>query len=168
MSTTNWSYDASLISTSTAVANTMIVRRMIGDVLIGDQQLQDVEINYAISQWSNLYLASAECCRWIAAQYSRKVDLVQGDLKTNYSNQQKSYAMRAAELETIGKTRGAGSMPFAGGIDVDQKQASEEDPNRVTPQFNIGMADNLLPIGVGSGNETPGNPDGGGTGGDQP
>ena len=52
-------------------------------------------------------------------------------------------------------------MPYVGGVSVTDKAAQVTDPDRVTPQFNIGMQDNLLPVGVGSGNETPGNPSGG-------
>lgn len=161
MTSTGWTYQSTLLSTSTAVINTMVVRRMIGDVLTGDQQLQDGEINYAIAQYSNLYLASAECARWIAAQFSRQVDLVQGELKTNYSQRAKSYKIMADDLQQRGMSRGAGSMPYAGGISVSDKQAQVEDTDRVTPQFNIGMDDNLLPEGAGSANLTPGNPAGG-------
>ena len=160
-STAIWSYDPSALSSSTGVTNTFIVRRFIGDVLTNDQQLQDTEINYAISQYSNLYLAAAECARWISAQYSRKVDTVQGEIRTLYSTQQRAYAARAADLEQRGMSRGAGAMPYAGGISVSDKGAQIADQDRVTPQFNIGMNDSLLPVGVGSGNETPGNPAGG-------
>lgn len=161
MSSTAWTYNSALFSTSTASSNTMIVRRLIGDVLTGDQQLQDGEINYAVAQFANLWLAGAECCRWISAQYSRKVDLVQGELKTNYSNQAVAYSARSRELTEQGMNRGAGAMPFAGGISVTDKGDAVQDPDRVTPQFGIGMNDNLIPTGVGVGNETPGNPSGG-------
>lgn len=161
MTSTAWTYNSALFSTSTASSNTMIVRRLIGDVLVGDQQLQDGEINYAVAQFANLWLAGAECCRWISAQYSRKVDLVQGELKTNYSMQATAYGLRARELTEQGMGRGAGAMPYAGGISASDKGAVVSDPDRVTPQFNIGMQDNLIPTGVGSANETPGNPSGG-------
>lgn len=160
MSTT-WTYQSTLLSTAANTSNTAIVRRMVGDVLINDQQLQDAEVNYAISVYSNLYLAAAECARWISAQYSRKVDTVTGEVRTLYSTQQRAYAQRAIELEQRGMSRGAGALPYAGGISIADKAAQLDDTDRVTPQFNIGMDDNLLPVGVGSGNETPGNPAGG-------
>jgi hypothetical protein len=139
----------------------MVVRRMIGDVLTNDQQLQDTEINYAVSQYANLYLAAAECARWISAQYSRKVDTVQGEIRTLYSAQQRAYAQRAVDLEQRGMSRGAGAMPYAGAMTVADKGAQIADTSRVAPQFNVGMQDDLIPVGVGSGNETPGNPAGG-------
>jgi hypothetical protein len=137
----------------------MQVRRLIGDVLPGDQQMQDEEINWILTQWSNIYLAAAECCRDIAAQFSRKVDTVQGELRTLYSAQQRAYAQRGAELQQLGMARG-GVVPYAGGISIADKTNQVLDPDRVPPQYNIGMDDDLLPVGpVGNQTPTPGNPD---------
>lgn len=134
-----WTYDATQLATSTLYQ----VRRLVGDVLVGDQQLTDPEVLQAINLWpGSIYLAAAECCRNIAAQYSRRPDLVQGELKTNYSQLAKAYMDRAAEMESRGNMI-AGAMPYAGGIDVDDKNAVAADPNRVPPAFNIGMDDNL-------------------------
>jgi hypothetical protein len=155
-----WSYDVATLATSSKDQ----VRRMIGDVQTGQQQLQDEEVNLSISQFSNIYLAAAQCCRWIAAQYSRDVDTVQGELRTLYSVRQRAYAARAGELQTLGMSRGAGAMPYAGGISGTDKQAQVDDPDRVWPQFNIGMDENLIPLGAGAGNQTPGNPAGGNSG----
>ena len=142
-SSTGWSYDPTLFSTSTATGPTMICRRLIGDVLASDQQLQDGEINFAIGQYSNIYLAAAECSRWISSQYSRKVDLVTGTLKTNYSEAAKAYTLRAKELEARGMARG-GAMPYCGGISLADKRAQEADTDRVPPQFKLGLEDNVL------------------------
>ena len=119
------------------------VRFLVGDVLSTKPQLQDGEINFAISQYSNIYLAAAECSRWIAGQYSRKVDLVTGTLKTNYSEAAKAYTLRATELEARGMARG-GAMPYCGGISLADKRAQEADTDRVPPQFKLGLEDNVL------------------------
>lgn len=148
-----WTYNPSKVGT----VDLYTVRRIIGDVLVGDQQLVDAEIKWALSQYTNVYLAAAECCRNIAAQYARKVDTVQGDLRTMYSAQSAKYSKMATDLEQRGMARG-GVGGYAGGISVQDKIAQEDDSDRVTPQFNIGMDDNLIPLGTGSGNETPGNP----------
>ena len=150
-----WTYNPALLGSNTLYQ----VRRLIGDVLQNDQQLLDPEISFAISLYSNIYLAGAECCRQIAAQFARKVDIVQGEMQTNYSNQAKAYTAKANELQAIGMGRGAGAMPFVGGISVTEKTAQVLNPDRVTPQFNIGMFDDLI-IGQ-VGNETPANPSGG-------
>lgn len=156
-----WSYDSTALSSNQLYR----VRRLVGDVLVADQQLQDGEVNYAIELYANDYLAAAECCRYIASQYARKVNIVQagggGNLQTNYSDQQKAYTAKAAELEAIAIKNGAGAMPYVGGISVADKASQVADSDRVTPQFNIGMNENLIPLGPGPGNETPGNPAGG-------
>src|SRR6266550_2686922 len=97
---TAWTYDNTLLSTSTANANVMAVRLMIGDRLPGRQLLYDSEILFNISQFANLYLAAAECARNISLQYATQVDLVQGELKTNYSQITKMFADRAVMLES--------------------------------------------------------------------
>ena len=74
-----WSYNVGQISTSALFQ----VRRLIGDVLAADQQLQDEEINWTLGRFSSIYGAAAECCRDIAAQFARKVDTVQGELRTS-------------------------------------------------------------------------------------
>lgn len=157
-----WTYDATQLSTST----TYQIRRLIGDVLVGDQQLADAEIDYAYTLYGNTYLAGAECCRNLAAQYARLVDVVQGELKTNYSNRAKAYLSMGEKLVEQGMSLGAGAMPYCGGISVAAKSAQVTDPDRVSPQFNIGMFENLLPLGAGPSNELPGNPAGGNTQGD--
>jgi hypothetical protein len=138
----------------------MQVRRIIGDVQIGDQQLQDEEIKWTLTLFSNIYLAAAQCCRDIAAQFSRKVDTVQGELRILYSAQARNYAARATEYQNFGMQRGGG-QPYSGGISIADKTNQVENTDRVPPQFNIGMDDNLLPIGpVGNQTPTPGLPDG--------
>lgn len=159
MTSTAWTYNSTLLSTATADANTMVVRRLIGDVLVGGQQLQDGEINFAVAQYANLYLAAAECSRWLAAQFSREVDLVTGQLKTNYSQKARSYAALAIQLEQRGVSRGAGALPYVGGTSVADKAAQVADTDRVAPQFTLAMDDNLR-AGPAT-TETPDNPSGG-------
>lgn len=150
-----WTYDVTQLATSAL----MQARRLIGDVLTGDQQLQDEEINWTIGQYSNVYLGAAACCRNIAAQFSRQVDLVQGELKTNYSQRAKSYMAMAKDFEARGLATGA-IPPPAGGISIADKTANVEDPDRVPPDFNRGQFDDLLPVGpVGQQTPTPGAPD---------
>lgn len=150
-----WNYDPSINATTAPTIN--IVRRIVGDVLPGDKQLQDEEIAFAIATYSNVYLASAECCRWIAAQYARKVDTVQGELHTLYSQQFKAYRLMAFDLETRGMARSGAGSGYAGGISVEDKAAQVADTDRVTPQFNLMMMDDEIPQSA-VGNETPGSP----------
>lgn len=149
-----WTYDPTTLSDS----NVYQVRRLIGDVIPDDQQLDDNEIALAITLWpGNIWMQASECCRWIAAQYSRKVDsTAPGALTTHFSSQASAYSRRADEYERKGMLRSPGAAQiYAGGISVSDKQTQELDTDRVSPQFNIGMSDNLLiPTGP-VGNETP-------------
>ncbi len=147
-----WSYSVSDLATSAKDQ----VRRLIGDVVATEQQIADEEIQFALSVRSTIFGAAADCCRFIAAQFSRKVDVVVagagGNLKQNFSSQAKAYMAMAANFDNRSLALG-GALPYAGGISVNDKQNAEQDTDRVQPGFNIGMDDNELPIGP-VGNET--------------
>ena len=143
-----WTYTTSDLATSTKDQ----VRLLIGDTVSTDPQLQDEEISYFISMRSSPVGAAAECCRTLSAQYSRSVDSAAGGTKEAYSQMAKAYALRAAQFEAQAAAGGAG-LPYAGGISVADKSSQEENSDRVSPQFSIGMDDNLLPVPP-AGNET--------------
>lgn len=144
-----WTYDVSLLATSSL----MQVRRLIGDVIQGDQQFADEEINWQLSEnGSNIYLTGAECCRLLATKYSRDVDLVEAELRKSYAQRSTAYSKRALELDQRANLVGGGA-PYAGGISISDKQSQESNADRVPPQFNIGMFDNWLPVAP-TGNET--------------
>jgi len=151
-----WTFDQSMIATTPLYQ----VRDLIGDTLIGDQQLVDAQIEFSIASFSNIYLAAADCCRKIAMRYAREVDITQGELHTVYSQRTRNYTAMVRMYTDLGMQRG-GVMPFAGGISIADKTNRVEDPDRVPPQFNLLMFDDLIPLGTGSGNQTPipGTPD---------
>jgi hypothetical protein len=134
-----WSYSPSQLATSTLYQ----IRRLIGDVLPGDQQLQDEEITWTAGRFTTVYGAAAECCRDIAAQFARKVDTVQGELRTMYSAQTKRYMDMARDFEMRGLR---GAMPYAGGISSMDKNNVANDTDRVPPDFVRGQFDDLLPV----------------------
>lgn len=136
----NWTYDDGTLATE----DIYDVRSMIGDTLQGDQQLTDQVIFKVLKDFSNNYMAAAECARRISALYARQVDVVQGELKTNYSMRAKSYRTLASDLQAQGLARG-GATGYMGGISISDKQTSAADSDRVSPQFLIAMFDNLLP-----------------------
>jgi hypothetical protein len=136
----NWTYNAAQVGT----VDLYTVRHLIGDVIVSDQQLNDQEILWTIGQYSNDWLAAAECCRNIAARYARQVDTVQAELRTLYSQRTKRYQSMAQDLEMRGMARG-GVQAYVGGISISDKITNETDTDRVAPQFSIGMFDNWLP-----------------------
>lgn len=143
----SWNYSPALLGTSTL----MQIRRLIGDVLAGDQQIQDEEINWTAGRYATIYGAAAECCRNLGVQFARQVDTVQGELKTNYSNRSKQYFALARDLEVRGQR---GLLPYAGGISASDKDTVAENSDRVPPAFNRGQFDDLLPVGP-VGEQTP-------------
>ena len=145
----NWSYSASAI----ALQPVYQVRRLIGDVLLADQQMTDQEIQWYIDNYSNVWTAAANAARALAAQFSRMVDTVQGEIRTLYSQRARNYLALATTLETQGKGRGVDYM-YAGGISIADKSNEVVDTDRVPPQFNLMMFDNLLPVGP-VGQQTP-------------
>lgn len=150
--TPEWTYNPALLSTKPH----MQIRRLIGDVIRNDQQMMDAEILFSYDTWADIYLAAADCCRNLAAQYARKIDVTApGEIRTAYSQQTKNYTDKAKDLERLGSGRGAGIIVFAGGISIESKELYEADTDRVQPQFNIGLMDNLDAPVPPVGNETP-------------
>ena len=142
-----WTYNAATIA---GVPKDQ-VRLLIGDVIVGHPQLQDEEILFLITTRSSIYGAAAECCRSLQAKFSRSVDQVAGTSKIMYSQMAKAYAVKVNEFEAKAAATGAG-VAYAGGISISDALVQELNQDRIPPQFNIGMDDNLIPLGP-TGNE---------------
>jgi hypothetical protein len=108
------------------------------------QLMQDEEINFFLTLRSSIFGAAAECCRTLAAQFSAAVNEQAGDTKIQYSDMAKNFFLRATEFDM---RSAMGALPYVGGISVSDKDNQEDDPDRVNPQFAIGMFDSNLPIG---------------------
>lgn len=144
-----WTYNPAAIGANPF----MQVRLLTGDTHPKDPLMQDEEIIFVLTLDSSIWRAAANCCRTIAGGFSRDADSVQGELKQVYSVRAKAYLALAAQYTNDAVTRGGG-LPYAGGISVMDKLRQEQDSDRVAPQFNVGMDDNLsLPVGP-VGNET--------------
>jgi hypothetical protein len=136
-----WTYDTSQIGNSPM----MQVRYLVGDTKSSDQQAQDEEINFALTQRPSIYGAAAIVCRSLASKLSREADTVDKDLRTTLSARAKAYSARAAEYDVAAAIRG-GALPYAGGISVADKVLNEQDTDRVPPAFTVDMDDNYLPV----------------------
>lgn len=145
----SWTYDPAQLASS----KMMQVRYLVGDTLASDQQVQDEEINFTLTQTSSAYGAAAIVCRSLASRFSRQADVVDKDLRTMLSSRAKAYSVRAVEYES--KSTSRGSLPYAGGISIANKIQNEQNPDRVQPQFNIGMEDNYLPVAPAPNEGTP-------------
>jgi hypothetical protein len=134
----SWSYNPSQLAVNAKDA----VRLLIGDVVSTDQQMQDEEIAYLGTVRGSIYGTAAECCRALAAKFSRSVDQQAGTSKVYFSQMAKAYSVKAIEFDVKASYS---AMPFAGSISISAKQAADMDIDRVKPVFTIGMMDNETP-----------------------
>jgi hypothetical protein len=140
-----WTYDPDQLVGTSPTNKLMQVRTLIADVNFKDQLLWDQQIAFAVARRPNIYAAAADCCRMIAAKYSRDVDVTEGLLHKTYSARQRAFAARADELDIRAKLTGKGA-PIAGGLSRMDKSDQNADADRVMPQFMIGLTDNWLPV----------------------
>jgi len=132
-----WSYDPTDLDTTTASGRLNTVRLLVGDTETLDQQVQDEEITFGLSEnGDNIYYAGAWIARAIASKYSRKVNTsLDGALKADYSDLAKQYKVLADDLEYQGKTSGAVIGVLAGGITKSGVEAVRANTNRIEGSF---------------------------------
>lgn len=133
----SWNYDANNIGKSTASQRLNAVRLLVGDTDTNDQQAQDEEIAFALSETnSNVYSAAAWVARSIASQYSRKVNTsLDGALSADYSDLAGQYTRLADDLEYQGKKAGALVGIKAGGISKVKVDGVRANTDRIKPSF---------------------------------
>ena len=133
----SWSYDPTDLDTNTASGRLNTVRLLVGDTETLDQQAQNEEIVFSLSQnGNNVYYSGAWTARAIGSKYSRKVNTeLSNALKADYSDLAKQYKALADTLEYQGKTAGASIGVLAGGITKSGIEAVRADTNRIEGSF---------------------------------
>ena len=133
----SWSYDPTDLDTTTSSGRLNTVRLLVGDTETLDQQVQNEEITFGLSEnGDNIYYAGAWIARAIASKYSRKVNTsLDGALKADYSDLAKQYKVLADDLEYQGKTSGAVIGVLAGGITKSGIEAVRANTNRIEGSF---------------------------------
>jgi len=134
-----WSYDPTNLDTTTASGRLDSVRLLVGDTNALDQQAQNEEIGFALSQNNNgIYYAASWLARTIAAQYARRVSTeLSGALKAEYSDLMSHYTTLGDQLQYEAKTSGAAIGVLAGGITIARVNAVRANTNRLPPAFRI-------------------------------
>lgn len=132
-----WSYDSSDLDTTTASGRLNTVRLLLGDTDTTDQQVQNEEITFALSQTGdNTYFAAAWLARVVASKYSRKVNVqLDGSLSADYSDLAKQYTSLAETLEYQGKKTGAIIGVVAGGLTKSDINAVRTNTDRIEGSF---------------------------------
>ena len=139
-----WSYDSSQFLSTTpgiyppaTLGTRNQVRFWIQDTQSARPLLQDAEVDWAITQEANVYMAAAACCDLLVAKAGNVKMRKVGDLELTYDPQ-----FYRALADTL-RARGAGhQMPYAGGISIADKIAQENDPDWVPPRMFRGEFDN--------------------------
>jgi hypothetical protein len=135
----SWSYDAASLSDPINE-----VRLFIGDTNENDQQLQNEEIQLFIDASSTTSGAAVMALRVLCSKYARYVDKWVGDLKILASQRYRAYKDQLAQMETGGG--GILGLPYAGGIRISDKCATEADTDLVKPSFARDLHD-FQPLG---------------------
>ena len=132
-----WSYDPTDLGTTTASGRLNTVRLLVGDTDTLDQQVQNEEVVFGLSQVNDdVYYASAWVARVISGKYSRRVDTsIDGALSSKYSDLATQYSVLADRLEFQGKKSGGALGVTAGGISKSRIEAVRSDTDRVEGSF---------------------------------
>lgn len=134
-----WSYDPTNLTEDTASGRLNVVRLLIGDTDTLHQQLQDSEINFALSQSNdNIYSAGYWACNTLVSKYSRMVTTqLDGALSSNYSDLIQHYLLLSRSMQYQGRSSGASIGVFAGGITKSSVEAARANTNRVENAFRM-------------------------------
>ncbi len=135
-----WTYDPSVLDTTTGPGRLNSVRLLVGDTDTNDQQIQNEEIDFSILQTNtNIYNAAAFVCRLIAAKYARLVTTqLDGALQAEYSDRVKHYTMLSLQMADFGKkVSGRALGVFGGGISIAEVESVQENTDRVPSQFRV-------------------------------
>lgn len=133
----SWSYDSTDLDTTTASGRLNTVRLLLGDTDTLDQQVQNEEITFSLSQTNdNVYFAAAWLARTVASKYARKVNVqLDGSLSADYSDLAKQYTSLAETLEYQGKKAGAIIGVVAGGLTKSEINAVRTNTDRIEGSF---------------------------------
>lgn len=145
-----YTYDPSDLVTSTPTGRLNVVRLLVGDNNLHDQQMQDEEIYFALSENNNnVYFSASFCARLLASKYARMVNTqLDGALEAEYSDRIKQYTLLSIQLSELGKRVGGKSIGVsAGGISKTEMNAANQNTDRVKPEFTIGQFDNPNQMG---------------------
>jgi len=132
-----WSYNAADLNTTTAAGRINTVRLLVGDTDTNDQQVQNEEITFSLSEnGDNVYYSGAWIARAISSKYSRKVTTqLSGALSADYSDLAKQYRVLADSLEYQGKTSGASVGILAGGLTKSKVTSVRQNTDRIEGSF---------------------------------
>lgn len=133
-----WSYSGDPSRSATDAT-----RFLIGDTDAAEPLLTDLEIQYFLNLYNQVPLnAGIRCCETIMTKFARQADESVGSVRITFSQRSKAYANMRDELQRRVAIEGA--TPFCGGISRTQVQQTEQNSDRVRPDFTKHMMENDL------------------------
>jgi hypothetical protein len=145
-----YTYDPLDLVTTTPAGRLNVVRLLIGDNNTDDPQMQNEEINFALSEnGDNVYFSASFCARLLASKYARMVNTqLDGALEAEYSDRIKQYTLLSIQLSELGKKMGGKSMGVsAGGISKAAMDLANQNTDRPKPAFEVGQFDAYSQVG---------------------
>lgn len=137
-----WTYDSSDLNTTTASGRLNAVRYLVGDTNTTDQQVDDEEINFGLSEnKDNVYRTAAWVAQTLASKYARYVDIdLDGQVAESYDQLYKHYSHLVDDLNSRARANGSIGM-VAGGISLVDMKANRRNTDR-PKSFYVTQYDN--------------------------
>lgn len=133
-----WSYDETALGVSTAAERLNAVRYLVGDTDTNNQQVQNEEIVFSLSEaGDNIYYAASHVASSLASKYSAYVTTeLDGALRVEYNELAKGYKNLAGELRQQGKQYNGKSMGvYYGGTSKATIDGIRENTDRIGAFF---------------------------------
>jgi len=128
---------------SSMTTNKDKVRFLIQDTVVATAMLQDEEINFMLIEYPNYKMAAANCADVLSSKFASAAESrTIGNLKLEYSDKAKKYADLASRLRMQASKF---ILPYAGGISQADKEAINDDTDRIEPSFRRGQMKQALP-----------------------
>ena len=119
------------------------VRFLVQDTVVATAMLQDEEINFMLSEYPNYKMAAANCADILSSKFAGMAEEKKiGNMTLVYRDKSKKYADLANRLRMQASKV---VLPYAGGISQNDKEAIEDDTDRVQPSFRRGQDKIALP-----------------------
>lgn len=127
----SWSYNPALATDKDKV------RFLVDDTDTLDQLLTDEEINFALSQWGNIYRAGGALCETLALKFAKQIGILDTrGVNWDPAKQADKYRDLAKTIKAMASETGGGGV-FAGGQTISGKQTQTDDSDRVQPAFTV-------------------------------
>jgi len=132
----SWTYSGSPSDSTLDAVRFLSRQNSSGDSIL----IEDEEIQYLLDQGSGVYRVAAEVCNLLSLKFSERASLVTiGKLAIEYGGRAEAYGSRCLALQRLAAVRG--SVPYAGGVDKGDFDATAADTSLVKPAFKVGQDD---------------------------